>query len=124
MYSLFILVFLFLFTTIHPKYFCKSRLFLKFWMLHEKSSFITSFVEQPVFSTLKMCSVLILLFLFFFFFLPRFIQNSSAKVIFSGNFRFSAEGAVISLLSWRNLYIAFQNLKCTDFSFFILTYYY
>ena len=112
MYSLFILVFLFLFTTIDPKYFCKSRLFLKFWMLHERSSFITSFVEQPVFSTLKMCSVLILLFLFsFFFFLPRFIQNTSAKVIFSGNFRFSAEGAVISLLSWNNLYIAFSKFK-------------
>ena len=60
--------FLFLFTTIYPKCICKSRLFLKFQVLRERSNGTTSFVKHSVLSSLKMYSVLILLFLFFPFF--------------------------------------------------------
>ena len=54
MYSLFTLVFLFRFTTIHPKCFFKSHLFLRFQVLHVRNSVITSFVKQPVYSNFKM----------------------------------------------------------------------
>ena len=50
-----------------------------------------------------------------FFFLSRFTQNTSPKVIFSGNFRCSAEGPVILLLSWSTLYIAFSKCKMSWF---------
>ena len=50
------------------------------------------------------------LFYFFYFLLPRFTQNTSAKVIFSWNSRRSAKEAVILLLSWSALSIAFS--KC------------
>ena len=67
MYSLLILVFLFFFTTIHPKCFSKSHYS---WgcdiVIFERSSDIASFVEHPVFSSLKMYRALILLFLFCF----------------------------------------------------------
>ena len=42
------------------------RLFLKFQMLHEGSSFVASFVEHHVCSNFKMYSVLILVFWFYF----------------------------------------------------------
>ena len=48
---------------------------------------------------------------YFFFFLSRFTQNTSAKVIFSGSFRCSAQGAVILLHSWSTLYITFSKRK-------------
>ena len=50
------------------------------------------------------------LFYFFYFLLPRFTQNTSAKAIFSWNSRRSAKEAVILLLSWSALSIAFS--KC------------
>ena len=47
MYSVLILVVLFWFATIYPKYTHKSHFFLKFQVLHERSSDIISFFEQP-----------------------------------------------------------------------------
>ena len=52
------------------------------------------------------CVVSLFYFSFFLFFLSRFTENTSAKVIFSGNSRCSAKGAVILLLSWSTLYIS------------------
>ena len=46
MYNILILVFLFWFTTIHPKCFCKIHLFLKFWVFHERSSDIFTHFEN------------------------------------------------------------------------------
>ena len=92
MYSLLILVFLFLFTTIHPKCFCKSCLFLKFQAPHERASDISLFVEHPVFSSLKMYSVLILLFLFIF-------ATFHSKHFCRSHFFCYAKGAVILLYS-------------------------
>ena len=63
-YSALILVFWFWFATICSKCMYKSHLFLKFQVLHEGSSFIASFVADPVSSSFKMYSVLILVFLF------------------------------------------------------------
>ena len=60
--SVLIQVFLFELTTINPKCICKSRLFLNFQVLREGSSFVSSFVEQPVCSNFKMYSILILIF--------------------------------------------------------------
>ena len=59
--------------------------------------------------------ILSLFYVFFFLFLPRFTQNTSTKVIFSGNLRCSSEGAVILLLSWSTLYIAFSKCKMSRF---------
>ena len=50
------------------------------------------------------------LFYFFYFPFPRFTQNTYAKVIFSWKSRCSAKEAVILLLSWSTLSIAFS--KC------------
>ena len=66
MYNALILFLFFWFPTIHPKCFCKSHFFLKFQVLHERSSVIASFVEHPVCSNFKIYSVLILFFLFWF----------------------------------------------------------
>ena len=66
MFSVLTLVFLFSFTTIHAKYFCKSYLFLKFEVLGTRSSDIATSMEHLVYISLKMYSVLILLYLFCF----------------------------------------------------------
>ena len=50
----------FWFPTIHPKCFYNSHLFLKFYVLSERSSDIASFVQNPVNSRLKIYSDLIL----------------------------------------------------------------
>ena len=88
--------------------------FFKFWLptIHPKcfysdialSSDIASFVEHPVYSTLKIYSALILV-LFILF-----CHVWMCKILFSGNSRCSAKGAVILLLSWSILYVAFS--KC------------
>ena len=106
-YSLLILVFLFLFATIHPKYFSKSHLFLKFYMLRERSSDIASFVEHPAFSNLKMYDVLIFLFLICF---ATFCPKSLCKSYF-----LEILGA---LLSWSTLYIAFSRCIVSLYYFF------
>ena len=49
-------------------------------------------------------------FSFIYFALSRLNQSECVKVFFSGNFRCSAKGAVILLLSWSTLYIEFS--KC------------
>ena len=103
MYSELILFLFFWFPTIHPKCFCKSHFFLKFQVLHERSSVIASFMEHPVCSNFKMYSELIL---FFYFDFPLFTQNASAKVIYSWNFKCSPKEAVILLLPWSSQYIA------------------
>ena len=103
MYSVLILFLFFWFPTIHPKCFCKSHFFLKFQVLHERSSVIASFMEHPVCSNFKMYSELIL---FFYFDFPLFTQNASAKVIYSWNFKCSPKEAVILLLPWSSQYIA------------------
>ena len=64
--SVLIRLFLFELTTINLNSICKSRLFLKFQVLREGSSFVASFVEHPVCSSFKMYSVLILVVLFWF----------------------------------------------------------
>ena len=79
MYSLLFLVLLFWSTTIHSKWFCKSHLFLKFWVLCERSSAIALFVEHPLCSSFKMYTVLIL---FFFVILQLFTQRECVKVTF------------------------------------------
>ena len=63
LYSVLILVCLFWFATILPKYMCKTNFFVQIW---ERSKFgnIASFVEQPKYSLFKMYCVLILSFLF------------------------------------------------------------
>ena len=66
MFSVLTLVFLFSFTTIHAKYFCRSYLFLKFEVLGTRSSDIATSMEHLVYISLKMYSVLILLYLFCF----------------------------------------------------------
>ena len=71
MYSLLILVFLFWFTSTHPKCFRKSNLFLTYSVLRKRSSDIVFFVEHPVYSNFKMYSVLILVFLFWFATIPQ-----------------------------------------------------
>ena len=52
--------FLFWFPTIYPKCFYKSHLFLKFQVLSERIKDIASFVERPIYISLKIYSVLIL----------------------------------------------------------------
>ena len=59
-------------------------------------------------------------FLFFYFDLSLFTQTVCLKGIYSRNFRCSAKEAVIMLLSWGTLYIAFSKCKVSWFSFFIL----
>ena len=58
MYSILILILWFKFAASNPKCICKSRLFLTIQVLREGSSFAASFVEHPVCSNFKMCSVL------------------------------------------------------------------
>ena len=48
LYSILFLVLLFYFASINPKCMCKSVFFLKFQVLHEGRSVITSLVEHPV----------------------------------------------------------------------------
>ena len=82
MYSILILSFLFFFffTTIHPKCLSKSNLFLKLYMLRERSSDIALFMKHPVSGSLKMYSVLILLFLLCFAtFYPKKLCKSKIK---------------------------------------------
>ena len=121
MYSLFNLVFLFLFTTIHPKCFCKSCLFLKFYVLHKRSNFIPSFVVHPIFCTLKVYSVLILLFPFCFF---GVFCHVLPKTLLQKSFFQKIVGA-----PWKEQWYCFfrgapcidhsQNVKCPDSSFFL-----
>ena len=63
MYSLLNLLFFFGFATIHPRCFCNSQLFFKFYLLRKRSSNISSFLEHPVFSNFRIYSFLILFFL-------------------------------------------------------------
>ena len=114
MYSVLILFLFFWFPTIHPKRFCKSHFFLKFQVLHERSSVIASFMEHPICSNFKMYGELIL---FFYFDFTLFTQNASVKVIYSWNFKCSPKEAVILLLSWSSLYIAAWNSICPNSSF-------
>ena len=100
-------VFWFWFATTHSKCMYKRHLFSKFYVLHESSTNIASFVEHSVCSNFKMYSVLILV---FYFNLLQLIQSACVKVNFSWNFRCSAKEAVILVRSWNTLYIAF--LKC------------
>ena len=92
----------------------QSQVFLKFWMLRERSSDIACFVEHPVYSSFKMYSVLILV---FYFDLPLLMQNVCLKVKFSWTSRRSAKQAVILLHSWSTLYIAFSKCKVSWFLF-------
>ena len=85
-------------------------------MLREKSSVIASFVGHPVCSNFKTYSVLILF--YYYFDIPQFTQNASIKVIHSWNFKCSAKGAVILLLSWSVLYIAVWKCVVSSFYFF------
>ena len=97
MYGVLILVFWFWFSTIYiyPKSMYKNHLFLKFQVLRKGSSFIASFVEQPVCSNFKTDSVLILV---FYFDLLLLIQFACVKVKFSWTSRCPAKEAVILCL--------------------------
>ena len=75
MYSLLILVLLFWFTTIHSKWFCKSHLFLKFYVLCERSSAV---VSVAVYVAVSKC----MLFFFYDFVLQLFTQRECVKVNF------------------------------------------
>ena len=89
MYSLLILVLLFWSTTIHSKWFCKSHLFLKFWVLCERSSAIALFVEHPLCSSFKMYAVLIVFFVLFCF--ATIYSKRMCKSHFFWNSRYSAK---------------------------------
>ena len=84
-------------------------------MPHVRSSVIASFVEHPGYKNFQMYSVLILL---FDFVLPLLTQILDIKVICSWNFGCSSKEAVMLLLSWSTLYIAFPNCIVSWFYFF------
>ena len=102
MYSLLFLVLLFWSTTIHSKWFCKSHLFLKFWVLCERSSAIALFVEHPLCSSFKMYTVLIL---FFFCDFATIYSKRMCKSHFFWNSRCSAKESMLFYLSRSTLYI-------------------
>ena len=137
MYSVLILFLLFWFRTIHPKYFYKSNFFLKFLVLSERCSDIASFVEHPVYSSLKIYSFSFIYFvlsilnqsecvkvehpvynifemysilIIVLFVLPLFSICECVEFNFSWKFRCSGKGAVILTLWWNTLYLAFS--KC------------
>ena len=91
MYSvLLILVFLFWFVNIYPKFVYKWHLISKFQVLHEGSRYTVSFVEHRVYSNFKMYSVLILVFWFYFATInPNFICKSQLFL----NFQVLPEGS-------------------------------
>ena len=92
------------FATTYPDFMYKSHLFLKFYVLCERSSDIAS---VSVCSIFKMSSLAVLLFIFWFA-----TNNSKCfyKSRFSWNCRCSAKETVILLLSWSARYIVFS--KC------------
>ena len=104
MYSLLFLVLLFWSTTIHSKWFCKSHLFLKFWVLWERSSAIALFVEHPLCNSFKMYAVLILFFVLFCF--ATIYSKRMCKSHFFWNTRYSAKEPMLKHLSPSNMYIA------------------
>ena len=86
--------------SIHPERLRKSNFFLKFLVLHERSSNIDSFVVHPVYSIFIMCNILILVSLFWFATVhPKWVFKSR-KVV----------EAVVLLYSWSTQHLAF--LKC------------
>ena len=106
--SVLIRVFLFELTTINPKCIYKSRLFWKFQVLREGSSFVAFFVEHPVCSSFKMYSVLILVVLFWF-------VNINPKSVYKRDLILKFQ-----VLHERTRYIAsfLENPACSNFKMY------
>ena len=104
-YSVLILFFLFWFPPIHPKCFYNSHI-LEILGALRKKQWYCFFRGEPCkqqFENLEWPNSS-----FIYFVLTRLNQNECVKVFFSGNSRWFAKGAVILLLSWRTLCIAFS----------------
>ena len=115
MYSVLVLVLLFLFATIHPKCMCKSHFFKNFRCSAKEASILV-LLWSALYIVFPKC--IVSWFWFFYFDLPLFTPNVCIKVIFLKKFRCSAKEASILHPSWSTLYIALW--KCKVFWFYFL----
>ena len=99
----------------YPTCTCKRCLFLKFQVLHERSSDIASFLEHPVYNIFKIYNALIL---FFNFDLPLFTRNPCVKV-FMLEILFAPRKK-----QWCTPYIAFSKYILSWYYILILIFHY